>query len=68
MFDAVRMEATIPADFAGTPALTLPCGFNDNGIPYAFQLLGADQTEARLCKIGCACEQATPWHERHPDC
>jgi amidase len=68
MFDAVQMEATIPADFAGTPALTLPCGFNDNGIPFALQLLGADQTEARLCKIGCAYERATPWHERHPDC
>jgi amidase len=38
LFEGVQMHFTIPADFAGTPALTLPCGFADNGIPYAMQL------------------------------
>jgi amidase len=67
LFDAVQMYFTIPADFAGTPALTVPCGFSANGIPYALQLPGARLSEALLCRIGQACVSATDWHDRHPD-
>ncbi|MGB5492450.1 MAG: amidase family protein, partial [Woeseiaceae bacterium] len=66
LFEGVQMHFTIPADFAGTPALTLPCGFSENGIPYAMQLLGPQLSEARLCRIGHAYEKATDWHDRHP--
>lgn len=66
LFDAVQMQFTIPADFAGTPALTLPCGFSDNGIPYALQFMGPRLSEPLLCRIGSAYENATPWHDRHP--
>lgn len=67
LFDAVQMYFTIPADFAGTPALTVPCGFSANGIPYALQFLGPRLSEALLCRIGYAYENATDWHDRHPD-
>ena len=66
LFEGVQMHFTIPADFSGTPALTLPCGFAENGIPYAMQLLGPQLSEARLCRIGHAFEKATDWHDRHP--
>lgn len=66
LFEGVQMHFTIPADFAGTPALTVPCGFSENTIPYAVQFLGPRLSEARLCKIGYAYEQATEWHKRHP--
>ncbi len=66
LFDGVQMHFTVPADFAGTPALTVPCGFSENSIPYALQFLGPGLSEARLCRIGHAYEQATEWHERHP--
>ncbi|MEE4162781.1 MAG: amidase family protein, partial [Woeseiaceae bacterium] len=65
-FEAVQMQFTIPADFAGTPALTLPCGFSADGIPYALQFMGPRLSEAMLCRIGHAYEAATDWHERHP--
>ncbi len=59
-------QFTIPADLAGTPALTVPCGFSDKGHPYAVQFLGKRLSELNLCRIGHAYEQATQWHKRHP--
>jgi len=66
LFDAVQMYCTIPADFAGTPALTLPCGFSEKGLPYALQFMGPRLSEPMLCRIGHAYEEATEWHDRHP--
>jgi len=63
----VHMQFTIPADFAGTPALALPCGASTNGLPLTIQFLGAPLSEATLCRIGHAYEQATTWHARHPN-
>ena len=59
-------QFTIPADLAGTPSLTVPCGFSDDGRPYAVQFLGGRLREQELCRIGHAYEQATQWHRRHP--
>jgi amidase len=65
-FEAVQMQFTIPADFAGTPTLTLPCGFSDDSIPHALQFMGPRLSEPLLCRIGHAYESATGWHDRHP--
>lgn len=59
-------QFTIPADLAGTPGLTVPCGFSKEGRPYTVQLLGRKFSEATLCRIGHAYEQATEWHLKHP--
>jgi len=67
LFAQVQMYYTIPADFAGTPALTVPCGFSEaDRLPYALQLLGRRLSEPMLLRIGQAYESATAWHERHP--
>jgi amidase len=66
LFDVAQMNQTIPADFAGTPTLTMPCGFAPNNAPYAFQLMGKRLSEATLFRIGRAYEDATEWHLRHP--
>ncbi|WP_310497070.1 amidase [Sandarakinorhabdus sp.] len=60
-FNHVRMVHTVPADFAGTPSLTLPCGVSDDGRPVALQLMGAAGAEALLCRIGQAFEQNADW-------
>jgi Asp-tRNA(Asn)/Glu-tRNA(Gln) amidotransferase A subunit family amidase len=57
---------TFPHDLAGTPALALPCGASPAGIPYTMQLAGSPLSEATLCRIGQANEDATRWHELHP--
>ena len=62
----VQMQFTIPADFAGTPALTLPCGFAEDRRPYALQFMGPRLSEPMLCRIGQAYEAATEWHQQHP--
>lgn len=66
LFHQVQMQFTIPADFAGTPTLTVPCGFSLSGVPYAVQFMGRSLSEPLLCRIGHAYEEATPWHTRHP--
>jgi amidase len=66
LFAAVQMQFTIPADFAGTPTLTLPCGFSEDSRPYSFQFMGRRLWEPVLCRLGHAYEGATPWHQRHP--
>ena len=60
-------EFTMPMDLAGVPALCLPCGFSSDGLPYSIQFTGRRLAEPMLCRIGHAYEQATKWHERHPN-
>ena len=59
-------QFTFPANLAGTPTLSLPCGFSEAGLPYTIQLMGSRLSEALLCRIGHAYEETTEWHERHP--
>lgn len=60
-------EFTMPMDLAGVPAICLPCGFAPEGVPYSIQFSGRRLSEAMLCRIAHAYEQATNWHDRHPD-
>ena len=57
---------TFPANLAGLPALTVPCGFTRAGLPIGLQLIGRPFAEATLFRLGHAYERATPWHERRP--
>ncbi|MEM7404400.1 MAG: amidase [Pseudomonadota bacterium] len=57
---------TVPADYAGLPALVLPCGLSGRGLPLSFQLIGHRLTEARLVRVGCAFERDTNWSELTP--
>ncbi len=60
---------TIPANLAGTCAMSLPAGFSAAGLPIGQQLIGKPFAEASLLKIGHAFEQATDWHSRQaPNC
>ncbi|MBE0501139.1 MAG: Asp-tRNA(Asn)/Glu-tRNA(Gln) amidotransferase subunit GatA [Desulfuromonadales bacterium] len=60
---------TIPANLAGTCAMSLPAGFSDAGLPIGQQLIGKPFAEASLLKIGHAFEQVTDWHSRQaPNC
>ncbi len=60
-------EFTMPMDLAGTPAICLPSGFSADGLPYSIQFAGRRLSEAMLCRIAYAYEQATNWHARHPN-
>ena len=60
------MRFTAPFDFSGSPTLSLPCGFDDAGLPLSLQLIARDLEESLLLRAGHAYEGATDWHERHP--
>jgi amidase len=60
-------EFTMPMDLAGVPAICVPCGFSADGLPYSIQFTGRRLSEATLCRVAHAYEQATPWHTRHPE-
>ena len=62
IFAAIQVQFTFPADFAGTPALSLPCGFSDAGLPLTMQFMGKHLSEALLCRLGHAYEALTKWH------
>ena len=66
LFDKAHLEYTVPFDMAGAPGLTIRCGFTAEGMPLALQFGGAPFSEATLCRIGHAYEQATSWHESNP--
>jgi aspartyl-tRNA(Asn)/glutamyl-tRNA(Gln) amidotransferase subunit A len=55
---------TIPANLAGTCALSLPCGFSAAGLPIGLQLIGQPFGEATLLRSAYAFEQATDWHKK----
>jgi amidase len=60
-------EFTMPMNLAGTPAICLPSGLSPDGLPYSIQFAGRSSSEPSLCRIAHAYEQATPWHDRHPN-
>ncbi|MCW9049552.1 MAG: Asp-tRNA(Asn)/Glu-tRNA(Gln) amidotransferase subunit GatA [Deltaproteobacteria bacterium] len=58
---------TIPANLAGTCAISLPCGFSQEGLPIGLQLIGQPFAEADLLQAAYAFEQATDWGGRSPE-
>ncbi len=55
-----------PGNVCGTPALCLPTGFDDRGLPTSLQLDGRAWSENRLIALGLAYQLATAWHTKHP--
>jgi aspartyl-tRNA(Asn)/glutamyl-tRNA(Gln) amidotransferase subunit A len=58
---------TAPFNLAGLPALSLLCGFTESGLPIGLQVVAKYWGEAKVLQAGFAYEQATEWHDRHPD-
>jgi aspartyl-tRNA(Asn)/glutamyl-tRNA(Gln) amidotransferase subunit A len=57
---------TIPVNLAGLPGMSLPCGFDDQGMPIGLQLISNVLREDLLFEVGYAYEQATNWHQQTP--
>jgi aspartyl-tRNA(Asn)/glutamyl-tRNA(Gln) amidotransferase subunit A len=53
-------------NLASCPAMSVPCGFDDRGMPVGLQIGGKPFSEETLFRIGYAYEQATDWHTRRP--
>jgi aspartyl-tRNA(Asn)/glutamyl-tRNA(Gln) amidotransferase subunit A len=60
------LSLTRPANLAGLPAISIPCGFSSDGLPVGLQLIGRRFDEATLLRAAYIYESATPWHRRFP--
>jgi aspartyl-tRNA(Asn)/glutamyl-tRNA(Gln) amidotransferase subunit A len=57
----------IPAgNLCGLPALCMPNGFGENGLPTSIALMGPVFSEDALVRLGNACQAGTDWHGRRP--
>ncbi len=56
---------TVPANLAGIPGLSVPCGFVD-GLPVGLQILGKHFDEATILRVAHAYQTATGWHLQRP--
>lgn len=57
---------TIPVNLAGLPGMSIPCGFDEQGLPIGMQLIGNVLREDILFHVAHAYEQATEWHKQQP--
>jgi aspartyl-tRNA(Asn)/glutamyl-tRNA(Gln) amidotransferase subunit A len=57
---------TAPFNLTGLPALSIPCGFNKDGLPIGLQIVSGPWAENLVLQAGHAFEAATTWNERLP--
>jgi aspartyl-tRNA(Asn)/glutamyl-tRNA(Gln) amidotransferase subunit A len=57
---------TYPWSFAHLPALSMPCGFDESGLPVGVQLAAAPWHENLLLRAGMAFQAISNWHMRRP--
>lgn len=57
---------TIPVNLAGLPALSLPCGFDKQGLPIGIQLMSNVLREDLLFEVAYVYEQSNNWYKLQP--
>ncbi len=58
------LRNTRPFNVWGLPAISVPCGFTQSGLPIALQIAGPHWREDLVLRLAHAYEQATAWHKR----
>ena len=60
------LHNTRPFNVWGLPAISVPCGFTQAGLPIGLQIAGPHWREDLVLRLAHAYEQATAWHKRRP--
>src|SRR3989338_8005679 len=66
LFKHVVPEYHGPFNLVGLPTLSVPCGFSENNLPIALQLVGKPFDELTILRAGYAYQQHMRWFERKP--
>jgi aspartyl-tRNA(Asn)/glutamyl-tRNA(Gln) amidotransferase subunit A len=53
-------------NFTGQPAVTVPCGFTNGGLPVGLQIIGRRFADGAVLRAAAAFEAARPWAARRP--
>jgi aspartyl-tRNA(Asn)/glutamyl-tRNA(Gln) amidotransferase subunit A len=61
--ELLLLRNTRPANVWGLPAISIPCGFTQMGLPIGLQIIGPHWGEAKVLHLADAYEQATAWHK-----
>jgi len=57
---------TIPANLAGLPGMSIPCGFGQGGLPVGLHLVGNYYKEGDMLSAAHHFQTATDWHLKAP--
>ena len=57
---------TVTANLCGIPAISIPCGFDESGMPIGVQMLAPHFEETRLLQLAHLFQQQSDWHRRRP--
>ena len=57
---------TAPANLAGIPAISIPCGATSEGLPIGLQILGPALGEQEILRVAAAYQNATEHHQMEP--
>ena len=60
------MKYNALSPLAGLPALSVPCGFSQDGMPIGMQIIGRAFCEATVFNIGHGFQEITDWHTKAP--
>jgi len=66
LFKHVVPEFHGPFNLTGLPTLSVPCGFSENNLPIALQLVGKPFDETTILRAGYTYQQHMKWYERRP--
>ena len=66
LYKHVQPEFHGPFNLTGLPTLSVPCGFSDNNLPIALQLVGKPFDESTVLRAGYGYQQQMKWYERRP--
>jgi aspartyl-tRNA(Asn)/glutamyl-tRNA(Gln) amidotransferase subunit A len=57
---------TLSPNLAGLPAMSLPCGMSQQGLPIGLQIIGNYFSEAKMLQIADHYQQSSSWHQLVP--
>ncbi|WTL36119.1 amidase family protein [Nocardia sp. NBC_01503] len=60
------MGFNYPANLTGQPAVSIPAGYTEGGLPVGLQIIGRHLDDAGVLRLAAAFERVAPWSQHRP--